>query len=231
MIISHKYKFLFFCPTGNCATTSIYKALLPFHDENKVERIYESNFEHPLNKNPKGMSDPHEGVFNKKLIVSKHIPPSRFFGFNVFKDQDFENYTKFAVVRNPWDWCLSVFLKSASEAGSFLGQQTGFKFEAELLNITLNMIYRGKNFYKTQYDTVSETDKESYITDFLKFENLNDDFNQICSKLNLPPLSLGHEQNNKNTAQKKYQKYYTETSREIVAKRFKKDIEIFNYTF
>lgn len=230
MIISHKYKFLFFCPVGNCATTSIYKALLPLHDEKKVERIYEFNFEHPLNKNPDGISDPKEGIFNDSLIVSKHIPPSRFFSFNRFKEEHFKDYIKFCVVRNPWDWCLAVFLKSALDCGN-KNFKDKFNFNDDLIDVTLGLILRGKNFNKTQYDTVSNEKGETYITDFLKFENLDHDFKQILEKTGLPPIGLGHEQNNKNNVQKNYQDYYSDKSQKIIERQFKKDIEKFNYNF
>lgn len=227
MIISHKYKFLFFCPVGNCATTSVYKALLPLHDEKRVERIYEFNFEHPLNKNPKEILDPQEGIHKDKLIVSKHIPPRRFFELNFFKEKEFENYIKFSIVRNPWDWCLAVFLK----ASRFPCSQKGFFFNEDHFYNVLSKITTSKNFHKTQYDTLSNANGECYITNFLKFENLSNDLTKICGKLAVPPIELGHEQNNNNETQKKYQNYYTEKSRQLVGEYFKKDIEKFNYDF
>lgn len=230
MIISHKHKFIFFCPVGNCATTSVYKALLPFHDEEKVQRIYEFNFEHPLNKNPDGIIDPQEGVYKNHLIISKHITPKRFFSFNVFSSDEFKDYIKFCIVRNPWDWCLAVFLKAVRETGGS-NFKNAFKFTEEHFLITLRMILGSKNFINTQYETVCNENGNPEVTNFLKFENLNNDFHEILHKVGLPNLHLEHEQNNNNKAQKKYRDYYTNQSRKMVQDQFSKDIENFNYIF
>ena len=73
-------------------------------------------------------------------------------------------------------------------------------------------------------------EKGNILVDYIgKFENLQEEFNVICKMLKIPPLDLPHTNNSSST--ESYQKYYTPSLKELVAKAFKKDIEQFNYKF
>lgn len=74
------------------------------------------------------------------------------------------------------------------------------------------------------------TDEEDrIIVDYIgKFESLEQDFNQICQKINMPELTLPHINI---TKREDYRKYYDEQTREWVAKRFARTIKRFNYSF
>jgi hypothetical protein len=73
-------------------------------------------------------------------------------------------------------------------------------------------------------------DQGRNIVDYVgRFENLDVDFAEICSRLGLQPPALGHE--NRSEGRVDYRTYYCEETRDIVARYFSRDIENFGYNF
>ena len=245
MIISHQYKFIFFCPVGNCGTTSIQRSLLPYHDEPRIKNKYEENFADPLNeKNPFGAPFHYEGFVGERdnLIVNKHIAPEPFFTeaskLKNFQTDVIKKYLKFAVRRNPWDWALAIFAKNFVRLEDWKQQRSFGAKEAEGVVSFLRKESDDPRRnpkpcgIQSQYDTHCDSKSgESLIDTFLPFENLNESFLSFINELGLQKIKVFHEQNNKNMAQRKYEPYYTDEGREVVCNAFKKDIDMFHYEF
>ena len=218
MIISHKYKFIYFCPVGNCATSSVEAALQPYHDD--VKQYDDNN-------------------------GSKHIAPRDFFNES---NQELKKYFKFAVARNPWDWVLAVFGKNLTyiKKGPFNPDGSPNYEDFEIAKVGLNDamdVYdncaRGwaieaasfaKAHFASQYDAHCD-DFECLVDKFLHFENLQIELADLLKDLGLPDLKLSHKQNNNNEAQKKYQDWYGEKEKQIIYDNFKTDIDFFKYEF
>ena len=63
---------------------------------------------------------------------------------------------------------------------------------------------------------------------FIRFENLQQDFDTFCDKVNIPRQVLPH----KNKSERKhYTEYYDNATRELVEKMYAKDLEYFGYKF
>ena len=74
------------------------------------------------------------------------------------------------------------------------------------------------------------------IRDFIgKFENLEADFNKVCDKIGIPRQRLSHhnckEQHYPGENHQHYSCYYDDESRKLVSDKYRRDIEIFDYTY
>ena len=253
MIISHKYSFIFFCPVGNTASTSLQKSLLPYHDEPRIKNRYERNFVHELNEfNPFGCPTDYRGVVGDNLIVHKDIWPYFFFNTaSELKDFDIERlktYSRFSISRNPWDWLLGVYLKnllpitsisrgsrmvSSAYLYPFVARQS---FRSEKRNYTESMALDTISFLRgnglnNQRSTYCDPEDNLLIDTFLPFEDLNVSLAEFLDKKGLADFVLPHEQNNYNLCSGRYQRHYDESSRNTVLENFKEDISLFNYKF
>ncbi len=125
-----------------------------------------------------------------------------------------DNYFKFACVRNPWDRLVSyyfweIFKKHISKTVSFKN------FCQELQSFSLI------DFYELRKDPDN-------VDFFIRFENLKDDVEKVCEKLDIEfrydtmPIL-------RKTIHKPYTEYYTEEIKEIVYPLIKDDLELWHY--
>jgi len=128
---------------------------------------------------------------------------------------------KFAFVRNPWDRLVSrqahLLRSTDRRRHSFVSRMENFeefiKWEIE------------RGAFQSCYVT---DEKGIRIVDFIGYyEMLNEDFAKVCAQLKIQ-AELPHA----NISQHKdYRTYYTPKTRDLVAAEFKRDIEMFGYTF
>lgn len=142
--------------------------------------------------------------------------------------EKFNSYFKFAFVRNPWDRTVSWYenlRKVSSKTESNITEESslgGFKK-------FICSEYGGKFSYRLGYDRYYEDDSGNNLLDFIgKFENLQEDFNFVCDKIGIPRQQLPHKNKSKH---RHYTEYYDEETKQMVAEKFAKDIEYFNYNF
>jgi len=158
--------------------------------------------------------------------VFEELPKDRFFG--KIPDQ-YLDYFKFAFVRNPFDrlvscWRYTCFERSRKNL-SFL----------EFLKIAIddNIPYDRQRPWRCfiRHHAIPMTHPFNclYLADFVgKFETLQEDFNIICAKIGIPQQQLPHKNKSKHNH---YTEYYDDETKQIVAKKYAKDIEMFGYKF
>jgi len=134
----------------------------------------------------------------------------------------YENLYKFAFVRNPWDWIVSLY--------HYLCRQEKHRHHEKVLQMSFEeyLQFEIKQNKRFQYTFVTNN-KGELIVDFIgRFENLADDFASIAQSIQLPELTLPHRNKSQH---KPYQEYFTDETRQWVAEHWAKDIEMFGYSF
>jgi hypothetical protein len=183
-----------------------------------------------------------------------HLKASDYVRCRYMTEEQFGGYFKFAFVRNPWDRVVSFYRYLG------LSNRMDFKpfvmttFRNQIWNT-------GGWFVGPQYEYVCNEHGDIVADFIGKFESIQSDFDQVCHKIGLgahtiPHLNPSTEVERRRvgpevllreiglTAQEadaaelpqatpleSYQAYYDETSKQLVADLYKKDIELFGYAF
>ncbi len=142
----------------------------------------------------------------------------------------FNSLFKFAFVRNPWDLQVSSFHHIKRERPHLL---KGIKdFESFLLwklDPERPYHYIIDTSIELQSDYVIDLEGK-IIVDFIgRYERLEQDFIEACKRIGIKPPKLPHKRKAKD--RKSYQKYYNDRTAELIAKHFKRDIDMFGYSF
>ena len=208
MIISHKYKFVFFA-TMKTASSSVGRAL---GDKLKTKDPDFINYKYSLldrRINPTFSSD-------KKILQTKY---SKHTAYHQTNEKEFKNYFKFSFVRNPWDRAVSWWFFNQN---LHKDHPTRKKIK-DLLNFKDFILSAPPSmWYQSQY-------RFTKGCDFIgRFEDLQNDFNIVCNKLGLGKIELTKRNSSKHLP---YNKYYNNETRQIVAEKYAKDIEYFGYKF
>lgn len=213
LVISKKHKYIFFHLPKN-AGVSISKTLINQEKSLKIKRY----FSYVCRKLLKKKDNFYFSLSDKELIFfNSHITCYNF--FDIFNKKVFNDYFKFAVIRNPWDRMVSRYFYSKKIDSKF----KNFSFE-DFINFDLE-----KNMHVLNQYEFCTKDKVNFCLDkIIKFENINDDFNQISSIIFGNKNLLNHS--NK-TDHSDYREYYNDNLKDKIYRNFKKDLNFFNYDF
>ena len=202
MIISHKHKFIFI-HTNKCAGTSIEVSLTSICGSDDIigpvtlENL-PPDYKHPENYDKNKFEDTMSAEGIKSNIPLEY----------------WEEYTKFSVVRNPWDRMISAWFwqtrNDNRDLSIFLSQPT-LRPTSMSEQLTVN---------------------DSICTDFLiRYENLNDDYKKVCKLLKISPVKLPYAKSGYKPKDTHYTKYYDGYTKNIIETKFKDDINNFGYKF
>ena len=135
----------------------------------------------------------------------------------------FDRYFKFAIVRNPWRRLVSEYefiLKSPKH-----GRHRRVKVLGGFAPFIEMQIPR-----RDAYQTSQLCDPQgNLLMDFVgKLETLDRDWKTICERIDIPHVELPR----KNVSVRRpYTDYYTPETRDLVAKHWSREIELFGYEF
>ena len=139
------------------------------------------------------------------------------------KYPDCKHYFKFTFVRNPFSRIVSEYFYIRWLKPRCVIAEISFKEFCLNLDDYLDKFANGAH-HRTIADYLNE-----YPIDFIgRLESFQDDFNLVCDKIGIERQELPYTNKTKH---KHYTEYYDDEIRDIVAKKYAKDIEYFGYKF
>lgn len=157
-----------------------------------------------------------------------------------FSQCDFERYFKFTFVRNPWDRLFSAF-RFLRQGGMTQKDQdwarehiVRYRDFSEFVETGLsNSNVKQWVHFRPQSEFLCLPHQDSPAVDFLgMYENLERDFFLVRQRLSLDPdQRLWHCNKTTAFARRDFRDHYTESTREIVAHEYARDIDMFGYAF
>ena len=240
MIISHSRKFIFVCPR-KVASTSVEIALSRSCSEDDVI-IGDDLFCNGV------LSSQNQAALP---ACSRHILPDNLrenIGAKVW-----DEYFKFTVVRNPWDLVVSyIHFKFGPDWENisrwnwyqyrhfhavrrrFYQRRARHDFTRGRKRDSTELILR-KGAFPYIYDIpafyVIDAQVRAYADYYIRFENLQRDYDKVCRVLQLPRQSLPKARTDTRSKDDDYRDYYTAWSRDYIAALCHEMIDAFGYRF
>jgi len=169
-------------------------------------------------------------------------------------EEIYQNYFKFALVRNPWDRVASYYvwvckggksIQSLEPYDKFIEsiKPSFYNFAKGFESYKPSLIFSIKSFLKKSSKiefnpSYMNPDFKGFLfpqidfikgVDFIgKLEDIGNVYSYISKKLELPFVPL--KQYNR-TFKPFYREFYNDETRDIIAKHYAKDIKAFEYTF
>ena len=210
MLINHRHQFIFIhvykvagTSVLNALENSTYPAYVPQKLRPSVTRItrkFKLSPSFPMRMHAKARD------------AKSKLPP-----------EIYDSYFKFAFVRNPWDWQVSLF-EYARQYKSHPQNRLMRSFQ----DFDAYIEWRVTQEKTLQKDFVTD-ESGNIIVDFIgRFEQLEEDFAEASQKAG---LNVHLPKFNKTKSRRSYVEYYSDRSRELIQDHFKEDIELFNYGF
>jgi len=216
MIISHTKKFIFI-HIYKTAGTSISHTLSP-HSRfiEKISTYYPSSILVKIINHFFGL-----GEMGNKWINGVHKHATAIELKNYLGEKQFKEYFKFAFVRHPMDWQVSLYeyIRSNTHKDHDLANKITFK-EFVLKEI--------KNKSPRQIDFLIENNN-FIINKIYKFENINKDLEALFKalKINVKKDSLKHL--NKSPRVKSFYEYYDSELEKVVRDYYSEDFKLLGY--
>jgi len=147
----------------------------------------------------------------------------------VFGHEIWSNLFTFSIVRNPFDRAFSLynFLEKRNKIPGW-----SFKYFISILGETgdVKLVLKSNIHRYSAADFLSDKQGNIIVSFVGKFENREQDLKKIASKIGVE--SLGEALLQKASPKKyHYSEFYDQEMKDIIYKRFRKDIELFEYEF
>lgn len=163
-----------------------------------------------------------------------HLKADEYVRYKYLTQEMFDDYFKFAFVRNPWSRLVSMY--------KYFGYNEKIDFNSFVQDAFKNRIFNKENwFVGPQSDFVYSRDGELLVDYLGRFEDLQDGFDLACERIGVPPTKLQHINKSQSSGRvhgikeirsfSQYQEYYDKESIDCVAHLYRKDIESFKYEF
>lgn len=212
-MISHKYKCIFVevPKTGSTSVRAILgKAVRPHLNLWENKKLMENYWTR------------HGGRKNRMLESFYLLLPKE--RRNEIGARQFESYFKFGFVRNPWDRVVSLYERA--EALQLKERMTFEEFVDWIEYSSSTCVHSSPHRYQLDW-FVDPNGK--VLADFIgRFERLEEDWAFVAEKLRIAE-KLPHSR--ANARARHYTEYYNERTRDVIGRKFKVDVERFDYVF
>jgi len=207
MIVSHRHKFIF-AAIPKTGTHSVRRALREHMGPEDGEQV---------------------GLFvQKKLpypeiaaIGHGHVSLSQIRPF--VGEEAFGGYLKFAFVRNPWDRFVSYC--------AFMTRDDG-EFDTRPRDVMRHFLFKDRPvdhlLFYPQYLFVADQEGRLLTDTVGRVEEMQASYDAICKRLGLPTTQLDKVNSSRRND---YREYYDRELIEAVADLYRRDIELFGYSF
>ena len=163
------------------------------------------------------------------IKIGKHASLTEHITCVSNNDLNHETFFKFSVTRNPWDAAVSHYFYDKELIQQTWGDSTPTSRRYKIISeCNFPQYIKRCMFYGGSYDRYM-CHEGKYMLDYIcRFETLQQDFDTVCNKIDIPPEQLPHTNKTKH---KHYVEYYDDETRKIVAERYARDIDHFGYKF
>lgn len=144
--------------------------------------------------------------------------------------KDWDDLFSFTIVRNPWARVLSLF-GYMRKAGDIPADWSFADFVRNMVEATEKTPYFG--FHGFRYgavDYIQDRDGRMLVKKIIRFENRDAELVALGARLGIPDFGQVHLQRTA-AADVNYRDAYDEISRDLVARRYAQDVDMFEYQF
>jgi len=197
---------------------------IPKNAGTSIERAF--GLQKPLNYPESKRRELLYGRFDEHKAV-QHYTPQELIDHKLLTFESYNQMFSFTFVRNPFDRFVSEYKYRCSKHSDFpLFKE--FVFHVYKLYQEDGLYGFLWNHLVPQVDYVAEIQGKG--VDFIgRFENLNQDFKELCRTFDLGGLDL--ERHNISSSNKRYQEYFNQETRQIIEQVYGNDLEVFGYSF
>lgn len=207
MLVSARHRFLF-VHLYKTAGNSVARALEPYAYRPGSWRF--SNLPHRLLTPP---------ALRAAARLPKHAPAQQI--REALPQDVWDGLFKFAFVRNPWDWQVSLYHYLLQHPENETHQTA-----MELGSFDAYIRWRAGHV-RTQTEILSDSEGRLLVDYLGKVERIADDFSEICRRIGLK-LPLPHTNR---SGHRPYTEYYTPATRDLVGELYEVDCRNFEYHF
>ena len=167
----------------------------------------------------------------KNLATNRSFPSVEVRTYSQIKNDSasfFSNAFKFSSVRNPWERAVSLFFRKEG-----VQDQKNLSFDQFIENhLYASDTCVHPTLHKNQLDWICDDNGKILLDYVFKLENFSNAIEDIFERTN-GLIRLENTVANKNESSKssEYRNLYSEKTKKMIAKRFEKDIDTFQFTF
>lgn len=157
--------------------------------------------------------------------IHKHATAAEIQG--AIGDEMFGRYFKFAFVRNPYDFLVSLYF--------YIQQSKHHRFHQTVSNLSFGDFIEWYLAQQPprQVDFLMDAPKQQFLVDYVgRFETLQQDVSLLCRRLGLTPaVTLAHKNPSQLRKIASYQSYYDDRAIAQVADYFALDLQALHYRY